>query len=255
MSVERLVSFSAERRATKGEGGWRAGGGLRSRRTGPVEAYPRRPRPTRGAGRPHDAAAVAMGPCSRRIGYERHLAGSLARQRHEMRFSDLGRGQPNWLNVRVFTGWYVVTSGDTLCSIGVDVYVGPNAGSEWSAVQPIVDSIHLHAEDQTSSLASRREISAADRADPAQRGTRLLRRRRTRPRSAAEARDDGSQPSPAGGDPAGTTRCDGAASRRPAGFLPHEPARTPGMPTADTRDCTHPISADDHIWMLPPRQP
>lgn len=60
-----------------------------------------------------------------------------------MHFADLGGGQVNWQGFRNFIGWYVATSGDTLFSIGVNVYVGPNAGPEWSEAQPIVESIHL----------------------------------------------------------------------------------------------------------------
>jgi|SRR5215467_2241358 len=62
-----------------------------------------------------------------------------------MRFSDLGGGQRNWQGFRNFLGWYVVTSGDILYSMSVNVYVGPHAGSEWKQVQPIVDSIHVPA--------------------------------------------------------------------------------------------------------------
>jgi hypothetical protein len=62
-----------------------------------------------------------------------------------MSFGDLGGGQRNWQSFRNFIGWYVATSGDTLNSIGVNVYVGPNAGSEWADVQAIVGSIHLPA--------------------------------------------------------------------------------------------------------------
>lgn len=62
-----------------------------------------------------------------------------------MRFSDLGGGQRNWQGFRNFIGWYIATSGDTLYSIGVNVYVGPDAGPEWAEVQPIVDSINLPA--------------------------------------------------------------------------------------------------------------
>lgn len=62
-----------------------------------------------------------------------------------MRFSDLGGGQRNWQGFRNFIGWYIATLGDTLYSMGVNVYVGPDAGNEWSEVQPIVDSIHLPA--------------------------------------------------------------------------------------------------------------
>ncbi len=62
-----------------------------------------------------------------------------------MRFSDLGDGGINWQGFRNFIGWYTVTSGDILYSMGLNVYVGPNAGSEWSDSQLIVDSIHLPA--------------------------------------------------------------------------------------------------------------
>jgi hypothetical protein len=60
-----------------------------------------------------------------------------------VQFTDLGGGQTNWQGFRNFVGWYVATLGQELYSIGVNVYVGPNAGAEWSEVQPIVDSIHL----------------------------------------------------------------------------------------------------------------
>jgi hypothetical protein len=60
-----------------------------------------------------------------------------------MRFSDLSGGQRNWQGFRNFIGVYIATSGPMLYSIGVNVYVGPHAGSEWKQVQPIVDSIHL----------------------------------------------------------------------------------------------------------------
>jgi hypothetical protein len=59
-----------------------------------------------------------------------------------MRFSDLSGGQRNW-GFRNFIGSYIATSGPMLYSIEVNVYVGPDSGSEWKQVQPIVDSIHL----------------------------------------------------------------------------------------------------------------
>jgi hypothetical protein len=62
-----------------------------------------------------------------------------------MHFSHLGGGQRDRQGFRNFTGWYIVTSGGILHSIGVNVYIGPNAGSEWKQVQPIVDSIHVLA--------------------------------------------------------------------------------------------------------------
>jgi hypothetical protein len=60
-----------------------------------------------------------------------------------MRFSDLSGGQHNWQGFRNFIGVYKATFGDLLYSIGVNVYVGPHAGSAWKQVQAIVDSIHL----------------------------------------------------------------------------------------------------------------
>jgi hypothetical protein len=66
-----------------------------------------------------------------------------------MRFSDLGGGQRNWQGFRNFIGSYIATSGPMLYSIGVNVYVGPDAGSEWKQVQPIVDSIHLPGRSST----------------------------------------------------------------------------------------------------------
>jgi hypothetical protein len=65
-----------------------------------------------------------------------------------MRFSDLSGAQHNW-GFRNFTGWYIATSGDMLYSMGVNVYVGPDAGSEWRQVRPIVDSIHLPGRSST----------------------------------------------------------------------------------------------------------
>jgi hypothetical protein len=59
-----------------------------------------------------------------------------------MRFSDLSGGQRN-RGFRNLIGSYIVTSGPMLYSMGVNVYVGPDAGSEWKQVRPIVDSIHL----------------------------------------------------------------------------------------------------------------
>jgi hypothetical protein len=75
-----------------------------------------------------------------------------------MRFSDLRGGQRNWQGFRNFIGWYIATSGDTLYSIGVNVYVGPDAGSEWRQVQPILDSIHLPGRGST---AGRPQITHA----------------------------------------------------------------------------------------------
>jgi hypothetical protein len=66
-----------------------------------------------------------------------------------MRFSDLSGGQRNWQGFRNFIGVYIATSGDMLYSIGVNVYVGPDAGSGWKQVQPIVDSIHLPGRNST----------------------------------------------------------------------------------------------------------
>ncbi len=62
-----------------------------------------------------------------------------------MHFSDLGGGDITYAGFRNFIGWYVATSGNSLYSIGVNVYVGPNAGPEWADVQSIVNSIHLPA--------------------------------------------------------------------------------------------------------------
>lgn len=62
-----------------------------------------------------------------------------------MQFNDLGGGQRQWHGFRNFMGWYIATSGDTLYSMGINVYVGPNAGNEWAEVQPIVASIQLPA--------------------------------------------------------------------------------------------------------------
>ncbi len=62
-----------------------------------------------------------------------------------MNFSDLGGGNITYAGFRNFIGWYVAASGDSLYSIGVNVYVGPRAGAEWADVQSIVNSIHLLA--------------------------------------------------------------------------------------------------------------
>jgi hypothetical protein len=59
-----------------------------------------------------------------------------------MHFSDLGGGEINYYGFRQFLGWHILISGDTLYSIETRVYVGPNASSEWTQVQPIVDSVH-----------------------------------------------------------------------------------------------------------------
>lgn len=68
-----------------------------------------------------------------------HLSGTT------MRFRDLGGGEIIYAGFRNFTGWYIATSGESLYSIGVNVYVGPSAAAEWAEVQPIVDSIHIPA--------------------------------------------------------------------------------------------------------------
>lgn len=60
-----------------------------------------------------------------------------------MRFKDLGGGERNWMGFRQFLGGYYVTEGDSVYSMGVRVYVGDNAGPEWTQVQPIVDSVRL----------------------------------------------------------------------------------------------------------------
>jgi hypothetical protein len=62
-----------------------------------------------------------------------------------MHFSDLGGGAITYAGFRNFMGWYIATSGGSLYSIGVNVYVGPSAGAEWAEVQPIVDSINVPA--------------------------------------------------------------------------------------------------------------
>lgn len=60
-----------------------------------------------------------------------------------MKFSDLGGGQINYWGFRQFLGWYVATSSGDLYSVEARVYVGPEAGTEWAQVQPIVDSIYI----------------------------------------------------------------------------------------------------------------
>lgn len=61
-----------------------------------------------------------------------------------MRFTDMGGGEMAQ-GFRLFKGWWIHTFKGTLYSLQVFVWVGPDAGAEWSTAQPIVSSIHVPA--------------------------------------------------------------------------------------------------------------
>ncbi|MBV9424540.1 MAG: hypothetical protein JOZ98_16630, partial [Solirubrobacterales bacterium] len=58
-------------------------------------------------------------------------------------FSQFGGGTVNWFGFRQFLGNYIAVQGDTLYSLDIRVYVGPDSGPEWSDVQPVVDSMQV----------------------------------------------------------------------------------------------------------------
>ena len=70
---------------------------------------------------------------------------SLAKQLNgtTMNFSDLSGGSADFAGYRHFSGWWVATVDGNLQNFQVWVFVGPNAGAEWTTVQAIIDSIEL----------------------------------------------------------------------------------------------------------------
>lgn len=63
-----------------------------------------------------------------------------------MRFTDLGGGaRSDPAGFRQFTNWWPASWNGELYGLLVYLWVGPDAGSEWQEVQPIVDSIRLLA--------------------------------------------------------------------------------------------------------------
>jgi hypothetical protein len=60
-----------------------------------------------------------------------------------MQFGAMGGGNVNWWGFRQFLGWWTATVQGALYSLVVLVYVGPEAGSDWTEVQDIVNSVRL----------------------------------------------------------------------------------------------------------------
>lgn len=62
-----------------------------------------------------------------------------------MDFTDLGGGARDTMNFRRFAGWWRASAGGNDYSLQVFLFVGPDAGLDWSDAQAIVNGIRLAA--------------------------------------------------------------------------------------------------------------